>query len=1451
MRLISCIKFTLVIALFPLLSFAEGQPTFERLTTNDGLSHNTIRDLLKDKTGFLWCATLNGLDRFDGLKFKSFKPEAGNTSSLSSGKLKELNLDSKGNIWIRTYADLYHCYDPRKGKFVPIFENKVLRNTKFNLFYEDSQHNIWLGSTTAGCVKISFGEDKIDTKIYSTNQQINRIPSEKVYDILEDKNHNVWLLTSKGIVMTINGQVVNTIFSGKQALPFFKAYELNNKVYFISQRGKVVAYDLTNRRFGKMAELASCEIIKTAVLSPTQLLLLTRSQGIFIYNSYTAQFSPGETIFGEKILGLSNVQKDRFGDLWIYNRTGNVWMYNPQNRKVVKLTLLPSTMLQLIDEERYQFLGDRHGNVWITTYGNGLYCYNRSDGTLGHYVSEPNNPYSLSSNYLLSIALDDFNNIWIGTEYMGLNKISFSYRNVQTIYPAPLNSGRNGNTIKAFLEDNNRNIWVATKSGSLYQYDPTLSTRKTVFENGSNIYGMYQDKEGTIWMASKGNGLYELKGKSFADAINYRKTDSPASLSNNQVYSMLKDRKGRLWVATFGGGICVKTSPSGINEFRTFFNDDDWLKNIRYLMMDHKGDIWAGTSNGVFRFNPDALLKNHNAYRHYTFDIEDKTSLSNPEIRYIFEDSKGGIWLATAGGGLNQFMGENPKGQGIFKVFSTRQGMANDNIMAIQQDKSGCLWISTESGLHKFNPKTNLFQNYNFSNDFSANIFSEAAVLTCRNGRMLWGSLNGFYAFLPNKLNESYRGKNRVVLTGLLIFDEDAKIEDKGAPLKQSITFADKIVLKAADKVFHIEFANLNFKNPKANQYMYMLENYEKRWNVSGSYNVATYRNVPPGKYTFMVKSANSEGVWDDNVTTIEVVIQPPFWRSTIAILLYIIVLGAAGYFAYGLIMKFHRLNNAVKLERQLTDYKLRFFTNISHEFRTPLTLIRGSVDTLNELKAKMNDPMRHLVDGLDKNTTHLMRLIDQLLEFRKLQNNKQKLNLQKVEAVSFLKEIFTSFSDVAAKMNIEYEFLPSALVIPIYLDKNKVDKIVFNLLSNAFKFTPRGGKITLIAEEDDTAHLLRISVTDNGIGIPKEKQELLFSRFMQINFSASGTGIGLSLVNEFTTLHKGNVSFAENEGGGSIFTVEFPLNNRVYDKDDFVTEQIVVSKDDKKEVMNLSEFIENGNETLLNLLPNAPSADTKYKVLVIDDNDDIRDFLTGKLSPYFEVITAEDGNVGIKRSMEDDPDLIICDVMMPGMNGFELTKKLKDNFATCHIPVILLTAYIADEHNSEGIEAGADAYITKPFSMNHLMLQINKLLEKRERLRKHYASNAPVSEAEPDTFNQIPDRDSQFLALVEEIMEKNLDNPDFSVDEFAQMTNTGRTLFFKKVKYLTGYSPNEFVRNRRMKKAAELLMTQKYNVSEVSYMVGINDPFYFSKCFKAQYGCSPSRFPEDYKKES
>ncbi len=1419
---------------------AINAPIIDRLTTHTGLSDNTIRCIAQDTTGFLWFGSLNGLNRFDGIRIKTLIPELNSRNSLSSGKIKDLYKDSYGHIWIRTYSDVFHCYNPFTEKF--IFDNKDNNLTRHNLFYQDSEKNVWLGSVNSGCIKVTFDEEKISSKTFSTTK--NELPSNNVKDIFEDSEKNIWILTNKGLRIIKNNAVLKLPGLPSDSRNYLKAYEYKQNTVIVSVNGEIVQFDKKSFKQKLSANLGKdIVVLKTTPLSPEKILISTDNKGVYLYNIKTNTIVRDIDFLGEFIPKQANLRTDALGNVWMNNFSGNVWMINSKNPKVVKLNLIPASVLLLIDEERFLFQPDKHDNIWITTYGNGLFCYNLKNGSLSHYVSDKSNQ-SISSNYLLSIVMDKNENIWVGTENMGINKLSFVNRNVSILYPDPLNGVKNGNEIRALYEDRNKNVWVATKAGNLYLYDETFSVKTPLITNNYKIYSINEDSKGSVWLATRGNGLIELKNGNIKQAVYYQNSAKPGSLSNNNVFDMLFDRKGRLWVATFGGGLCVKTSFNDTEGFRTFFNSDDWIRYNRCIYEDDKGEIWLATSNGVIRFQPDQLLKNPKAYKHYSFNSADTEGLSNPEIRYIFQDSKGRIWLATAGGGINLFDGEDENGKARFKVYKNQQGIANDNIMAIQEDNNGTLWISTESGLHTFNPESNLFRFYKFSDDFSSNTFSETTCLTMTDGRMCWGSLHGFYVFNPNSLKQQKAKANKVVLTGFFIYDTEAKIDDRNAPLTKSISFSEKIVLAASDKVFHIEFANLDFLDPKANQFKFILENYEKRWNTTGAYNIATYRNVPPGKYIFKVKSINSMGEWDDNETSLEIIIRPPFWLSIWAYLIYFIILSVLGYFAYNLILKFYKLDNAVKVERQLTDYKLRFFTNISHEFRTPLTLIKGSVDTLNELKSKMTEPVQQLVNDLDKNTTHMLRLIEQLLEFRKLQNNKQKLNLQRVDAVEFLNELYSSFTNVAVKSNIDYRFLPSRNSIPVYFDKNKVDKIVFNLLSNAFKFTPRGGKINLIAEADDHLQVLRISVSDNGIGIPKEKQDLLFSRFMQINFSASGTGIGLSLVNEFTTLHKGKVSFAENEGGGSVFTIELSLDSNVYATEDFVSEQQISETETKKNSYRISDFfVHTDNDSTLNLVPHVPAVGRKYKLLVIDDNDDIREFLTDKLSPYFDVITAEDGNIGIEKGMNEDPDLIICDVMMPGMNGFELTRKLKDDFTTCHIPVILLTAYTADDMNTEGIEAGADAYITKPFSLKHLLLQINKLIEKREQLHKHYSNEEQSNVKDTDAVMDLPEKDSVFLQQMEEILDKNLTNPDFTVDDFAQMMNTGRTLFFKKIKFLTGYSPNEFIRFRRMKKAAELLKTYKYNVSEVSYMVGINDPFYFSKCFKAQFGCSPSKY--------
>ncbi|MDD3194210.1 MAG: two-component regulator propeller domain-containing protein [Paludibacter sp.] len=1438
-----------------LLHSAETHPTIEHITSNEGLSHNTVRCMLLDRTGFLWFGTLNGLNRYDGIRMKTIIPETRNPNSLTSGKIKELIEDSHGHIWVRTYSDIFHCYDPKTESFLPIFDKKEDFFIKHNSFYEDKDGNVWLGSAYDGCVKFTFQEDDILLTHYAEDASPNKLPSNTINQILQDKNKNTWILTASGLVrLTPDGQLVHLRKATRNEV-FINAYELGNSVYLISENGRIYDFSLALNTFAPaVVETQLTDIHRTTSMGNHFLLLSSISKGIIIVNTETGKIIRGDDVFEATIRGNAGFHNDKRGGIWISDFSGNVWSIDEQ-LNTFQLQLVPPALMKLIDDERFQFTADEHNNVWISTYGNGLFSYNRTTGVLQHYPSS-RYPDNLNSNYLLTLLTDSYGHLWVGTENMGVNKLSFTNRNVQQVFPDPDNLVRNGNVIRTLFEDRRGSVWVGTKAGNLYRYSSDFRTRTTVFENSYSVYAMYEDKQGTLWIGTRGNGVLALEEGKTTVSKNYRNQGEHNDLSDNNVFGLTADRKGRLWVATFGGGVSVRVGDG----FKSFFENDEWNRFARHIFLDSKGKMWVGTSNGVMRFYPDSLLADKNAYEYFTFDSQDESSLSNPEVRYIFEDANANVWLATAGGGLNLFTGVSPNGNGKFRVFKNPQGIANDNIVTIQEDTEQNLWIGTERGLLKFNPATTIFQFYKFSNDFAANIFTETAGITCKDGRMIWGSLNGFYVFHPSDVQNLNNRTNKVIITGFSVFNDPALIAPRKAPLKTSSTFAKEVSLSHSDQVFHVEFSTLDFEDPSSNQFMYMLENYERRWNIStGENNMATYRNVPPGEYVFRVKSINSEGIWDENETRLLITIRPPYWKSPLAYWIYFLLIIAAVYAGIRIALNFYRLDNAVRVERQLTDYKLRFFTNISHEFRTPLTLIKGSVDTLAELKPKMSESLRKVVNDIDINTSHLMRLIEQLLEFRKLQNNKQKLNLQRVDAVVFLENIFKSFENVAAKTNIRYNFICSEQTLPVYFDTNKVDKIVFNLLSNALKFTPRGGQITLEAEADQELHVIRISVADNGIGIPKEKQDLLFSRFMQINFSQQGTGIGLHLVSEFTALHQGKVNFRENEGGGSVFTVELPLDNRVYQPDDFVNEEVKVTTSESGEVYSISEFIEEDlSEGSLELVPLVPVAGHKFKILIIDDNDDIREFLDNKLNPYFDIITAAEGNEGVERSAKDDPDLIICDVMMPGMNGFELTKKLKDDFETCHIPVILLTAYISDEHVSEGVEAGADAYITKPFSMKFLMLQINKLLEKREKLHQYYATNPARSDADADAGNEAPcsamivegeekpmmlEKDCRFLQQVEETFEKHLSDPDFTVDDFARLLNTGRTLFFKKIKSLTGYSPNEFIRIRRMQKAAELLKTYKYNVSEVSYLVGINDPFYFSKCFKAQFGSSPSKY--------
>lgn len=738
------------------------------------------------------------------------------------------------------------------------------------------------------------------------------------------------------------------------------------------------------------------------------------------------------------------------------------------------------------------------------------------------------------------------------------------------------------------------------------------------------------------------------------------------------------------------------------------------------------------------------------------------------------------------------------------------------------------------------------------------NVYTEGCA-KLKDGRLAFGTNHGLIILNTKQIKNKEKIPS-VTFTDLKLNGISVRPADMDSPLTAALAYTDAISLKYYQSSFVIDFSTFDYPISTNTRFSYKLEGYDDDWSIPSTLNFAAYKNLPAGTYYLHVKACSVSGIWSDNEETLEIKVTPPFWATGWAFFVYILIAGIIMYFVYRTIRNINNLRNKIKVEKQLTEYKLVFFTNISHEFRTPLTLIQGALDRIHRTH-NIPKEIRYSIKLMDKSTQRMLRLINQLLEFRKMQNNKLALSLEETDVIAFLYEIYLSFQDTAESKNMDFKFIPSVNSYKMYIDKGNIDKIAYNLLSNAFKYTPSGGKIEFSIYIDKQKQLLIMKVTDTGVGIPKEKRNELFKRFMQSSFSSDSIGVGLHLTHELVHVHKGNICYEENPSGGSIFIVTLPTDSSIYQSNDLLIPENAILKEEAQNHPSLSalneenahseseeeidkevENIEKELKTELNASDQEGPLN-KRKILIIEDDNDVREFLKEELTPYFEVAAEADGKNGLEYAHNNDIDLIISDVMMPGYNGFEITRKLKSDFSTSHIPIILLTALNAAESHLEGVKSGADSYITKPFSTKLLLASIFKLIEQRDKLKEKFSND--LSAKRPVMCTS--DKDKEFVENLTKIVEEQLTNPEFTADDFASMMSLGRTIFYRKVRGVTGYTPKEYLRIMRMKKAAELLSTKKYTVSEVTYMVGINDPFYFSRCFKAQFGISPSSYQKRY----
>ena len=994
----------------------------------------------------------------------------------------------------------------------------------------------------------------------------------------------------------------------------------------------------------------------------------------------------------------------------------------------------------------------------------------------------------------------------------------------------------------------NDEVWITTRAGGLYIYDNGLTKQKSRKYYDVIIYSACEDSKGNIWLGTRGKGLQIGNDQHYMHQV----TDTN-SLAADPVFCILQDRKQRMWIGTFGGGLDLAIPKNGKYIFRHFFNKTYGQKEIRTICEDRNGWIWVGTSEGVFVFDPDRIIKDPNDF--YQYNLNNHALKSN-EIKSIIQDKKGRIWIAESGIGFCVADIKNNYKDISFTHYTVNDGLVHSVVQAFVEDNEGNIWVSTEYGISCFNPESKIFNNYFFSNDILGNVYTEGCA-RLKDGRLAFGTNHGLIVLNTKQIK--YKEKiPSVTFTDLKLNGISVRPADADSPLTAALAYTEAIRLRYYQNSFAIDFSTFDYPISTNTRFSYKLEGYDDEWSVPSTLNFAAYKNLPAGTYYLHVKACNVSGIWSDNEAVLEIKVTPPFWKTGWAFLVYIILASIIMYFIYRTIRNINKLRNKIKVEKQLTEYKLVFFTNISHEFRTPLTLIRGALDRINRTHNIPKD-IFYSIKLMDKSTQRMLRLINQLLEFRKMQNNKLALSLEETDIIAFLYEIYLSFQDSAESKNMDFKFVPSISSFKMYIDKSNVDKVAYNLLSNAFKYTPSGGKIEFKISIDKQKQLLIMKVTDTGVGIPKEKRNELFKRFMQSSFSSDSIGVGLHLTHELVHVHRGNISYEENPQGGSVFIVTLPVDASVYKPNDFLIPENAILKEEAQNHPSLSIFNEETSatpeeETIKEEStekeqeelqePSIPSNPlNKRKILIIEDDNDVREFLKEELAPYFEIAAEADGTNGLDYAKNNDIDLIISDVMMPGYNGFEITRKLKNDFNTSHIPIILLTALNAAESHLEGVESGADAYITKPFSTKLLRTSIFKLIEQRDKLREKFSND--LSAKRPVMCTS--DKDKEFVENLTRIVEEQLTNPEFTADDFASMMSLGRTIFYRKVRGVTGYTPKEYLRIMRMKKAAELLSTQQYTVSEVTYMVGINDPFYFSRCFKAQFGISPSSYQKKY----
>jgi len=1367
----------------------------------------------------LFTSIING--QSDHQKFKHITAKQGLPSNTVYSSIR----DSRGFMWFATGIGLYRYdgYEFMEYRNNPSDTVSLSGNLITSQLFIDNAGKLWVGTRNNG-LNCFDTETEMSTRYMHDPDDKSSISSNNIHRLYQDEKGELWVATLGGGLNKLDKN--NHEFMSFLPVPGDPSADEN----FIQS---VIEYDETHLLTGTRKGL----------------FILDLSEEIFI--PFTV-FSKTEFDFQQDVFVDIVDDNDSYwfatenGLLKFDKITGSTFRY--QSDESDNLSLSSNIIRQIIEDPDKRFL-------WISTVW-GLNKFNKENNINRRFLYDSDDPNSLGYNMLWGIFIDNSNLLWIGTDNAGVNLLNLSENQIKhhKIEVPSLNNEQYIATV--FCDGSIEDLWVGTFEGGLWRFDSEMqvldhysySSGKSNSLNSNSIFSLYLDSRDDLIVGTSNGGLDKLSNNIVSLDIPH----STAKISSS-VIELMEDRDGVLWIGTLTG-LYFYDEVSG-NGIENILFDPLEHSLIRAICEDQDGNIWIGThSDGLFKLMYDEKEKPR--FINYSSQPDSPGSLSSNTVMSVYEDISANIWIAT-NQGLNRYVSDSDN----FEFFGQKQGLESSFLYHIQGENNGVLWLTSSAGLVRFDPKsrqkTKLFE---FRSDDSSEEIYPYSFYIKKDGELCiggkYGNENGFFTFHPDSL------KDNINIPELAI--TKFRVRNELHQTDTTIIAKKEISLKYDQNFFSFEFAALDFIDPGKNQYAFKLEGMDDEWIYPGSRRFANYTGVPPGEYIFRVKGSNNDGYWNEKGTSVKIIITPPPWLSWWAYMLYVILFSGILFSMFYYYNRRQRLLYKLNIEKievhkfkELDGLKSKFFANISHEFRTPLTLILGPLQKL--LSSTSDKQARKDLDIIQRNAQGLQNLINQLLNISRVESGKMELQIRRLNLTKLLMSHAQSFESLSTQKDINYSVDTGLEDVFAFVDQDKIGKVLNNLLSNAFKFTPKRGSIEVslgnttpgIGNRQLTAGHIFIRVSDDGPGILDKDIEHVFDRFYLVDNTnirtQIGSGIGLALVKELVELHQGNIRLESIPGKKTSFTVFLKQGKEHFSEDEIITEEDSdIEFITHHEVTGFRDEVQESDRKTNDERNNFSGKDESTPLLlIVEDNEDLRTYIRSFLEEDYRIFEAGDGEMGLQTAIENIPDLVLTDVMMPKMDGIELCEKLKTDERTSHIPVVLLTARASSRDRIEGLETGADDFITKPFDPVELTVRVKNLIIQRRKLKQIYINEITLEGIKEhiniDTGDQMISIEQKFLANAKEIVEHHLSDEEFDVAAFSKEMNLSRTQLHRKLRALLNLSSSEFIRSIRLNRAMIMLRKNTGNISEIALDVGFSNPSYFTECFKKQFGINPS----------